>query len=128
MNNITVHIEIPKNTRVKYEYKNNKLICDRILHTPITYPFSYGYIENTLGGDGDALDAIVILDEPLISNCYIDCKIIDALVTIDEQGRDEKFICVPTDKIDPISKNINNIKDIDESVIQKIVFFYEHYK
>lgn len=128
--NIEVHIEIPKNTHVKYEYdhENDKLICDRVLHTPFTYPFNYGYIPNTLAGDGDPLDAVVVMHDPLISNCYIECKIVGALITEDEKGMDEKLIMVPSDKVDPSSKTILDINDIHETTKEKIKFFYEHYK
>lgn len=127
---VEVHIEVPKNTSIKYEYDHHgdKLVCDRILFTPITYPFNYGYIPNTMSGDGDPLDAIVLMEEPLISNCYINCKVIDVLETIDEKGKDDKLILVPADSVDPSSINIQTINDIDISLRQKVIFFYEHYK
>ena len=62
---IEVHIEIPMNSNIKYEFDhiNDKLIVDRILHSPVNYFFNYGYIPNTLSGDGDPLDAIVLSKE-----------------------------------------------------------------
>ena len=50
-----VFIEISKGTNIKYEYEDGKLTVDRFLNVPVSYPFNYGYIPNTLGGDGDAL-------------------------------------------------------------------------
>jgi len=55
-----VFIEISKGTNIKYEYEDGKLQVDRFLNVPFAYPFNYGYIPDTLGGDGDALDAVVI--------------------------------------------------------------------
>ena len=43
-------------------YKRQRL--DRMLFTSMSYPSDYGYIEDTLGEDGDPLDACVLLDEP----------------------------------------------------------------
>jgi inorganic pyrophosphatase len=129
-NTVLVHIEIPKGTSIKYEYDHvsNILICDRILHTPFSYPFNYGYIPKTLSKDGDPLDAIVIMDEPLVTNCYIKCKIVGVLPTTDESGKDDKLILVPTEKIDPLSSNINDITDLNPFILNKIKFFYENYK
>ena len=60
---VQVFIEISKNTSIKYEYEKGKLIVDRFLNVPFAYPFLITvYIPNTLGGDSDALDAVVICD------------------------------------------------------------------
>lgn len=125
-----VKIEISKNSRIKYEYDKEleALVCDRILHTPLTYPFNYGYIPNTLSGDGDPLDAVVLMDHELIPGCFIKCKVIGALETIDDQGEDTKLILVPITKVDPLSKNIDNISDINSHTLKTIKYFYEHYK
>jgi inorganic pyrophosphatase len=129
-NNIFVHIEIPKNTNIKYEYDHhtNRLICDRILHTPFSYPFNYGYIPDTLSNDGDPLDAIVIMEEVLVAGSFINCKVIGVLQTIDEAGEDDKLILVPINKVDPNSININDINDLNDIIKNKIKFFYENYK
>lgn len=128
--NVEVVIEVTKGSNIKYEYdhKNNKLICDRILHTPMNYFFNYGYIENTLSPDGDPIDVVVLCKEKLMPTCYINCKILGVLYTEDEKGLDPKIITVPSDKIDPESKNINNISDISKDTLNKLKFFFQNYK
>ena len=130
MNSYLAHIEIPKNSNIKYEYDHiqNKMIVDRFLNTSLNYPFNYGYFPDTLSGDGDPLDMILITEHTLQSDVYIDVKIIGALLTQDEKGSDEKIICVPSDKVDKNSTKINDIQDIDEYTLQKIKFFFENYK
>ena len=76
---VEVIVEICRNSAVKYEIKDNKLYVDRILHTPIVYPYNYGYIPNTLAGDGDPLDAMIIMDSVLIPGSIINCRIIKRL-------------------------------------------------
>jgi len=127
---IDVYIEISKKSNIKYEYDENlkSLICDRILHTPFRYEFNYGFIPNTLSDDGDTLDAIIIMEESLIPGCYIKCKIIGCLETKDEKGNDPKLILVPIKKVDPNSELINDINDISKHNLNKIRYFYEHYK
>ena len=90
MNTVDVQIEIPSGQSVKYEIDHNthQLKCDRFLHVPFAYPFNYGYILNTLGGDGDPLDAVVICKPSLFPTCLIKCRIIGALITSDENGKD----------------------------------------
>jgi inorganic pyrophosphatase len=127
---VKVQIEIPQGQNVKYEidHETNELVCDRFLHGPFAYPFNYGYITHTLGGDGDPLDAVVICDRSLLPTCTIRCKIIGALITNDEKGKDEKIILVPDDKIDPYNKKINNITDLDDHTLDEIKYFFTHYK
>lgn len=128
--NVTVQIEIGIGQTVKYEidHHTNKIVCDRFLHGPFTYPFNYGYIVGTMSGDGDPLDAVVICRPSLQAGCFIECRIIGALITSDEKGRDEKILLVPTTRIDPSSKDINNITDLDNHTVNQIKYFFEHYK
>jgi len=127
---VTVFIEISKGSTVKYEYdkKKNLLVCDRILHTPFRYIFNYGFIPDTLSPDSDPLDAVVIMDEPLISGCIIKCKILGCLETSDSEGIDPKLIVCPIDKIDPNSKNISDINDLNKFTLEQIKYFFSHYK
>lgn len=127
---VTVQIEICIGMTVKYEIDHhaNTLICDRFLHGPFAYPFNYGYIVNTLGGDGDPLDAIVICKPSLQPMCFIKCKIIGALITSDEKGRDEKIILVPDPSVDPNNKDINEYTDLPIHTLNELKYFFEHYK
>lgn len=127
---VKVQIEIPKNGNVKYEidHETNEFICDRILYSSLRYDFNYGFIKNTLAGDGDPLDAVVLCNSELAPTCTIQCKIIGALLTRDEKGQDEKIILVPIDKIDPESIGVLDIGDIKQPVLKKIKQFFTHYK
>jgi inorganic pyrophosphatase len=111
MTEVNVIIEISKGSHIKYEYdKENKiLICDRILHTPMKYPFNYGFIPNTLSEDGDPLDVVVLMDDEMIPGSMIKCKILGYLDTKDDAGNDPKIIVCPIDKVDPMWKSINNL-------------------
>ena len=127
---IDVMIEIPKNSHIKYEYDKelNALRCDRILHTPLKYFINYGFIPNTLSGDGDPLDVVVLMEDELIPGSYIKCKILGCLETSDDDGDDPKLIACPISKIDPTFKNINNISDIKQHTLDKLKYFFMHYK
>ena len=73
---IDVIIEIPKNSRIKYEKDEltGKIRCDRYLKTPFNYPYNYGYIPNTLAPDKNPIDVFVLMDEPLFSRNYYICN------------------------------------------------------
>ena len=124
---VKVYIEIEQYSNLKYEFdKNeNKLILDRILPYPYFYPFSYGYIVNTLADDGDDLDALIITcKEDIKMNNYFDVYIIGVLIMEDEKGMDEKILCVLEEDYYMI-KNIDNISD---EVKENIHWFFSNYK
>ena len=125
-----VFIEIAKGSHIKYEYDKERkaLVCDRILHTPFKYEFNYGFIPNTLSPDGDPLDVIVIMEDELIPGCYIKCKFIGILETEDDAGVDPKIIMCPCNKVDPMTREINNLCDLSSIKLERIKYFFTHYK
>jgi inorganic pyrophosphatase len=90
-------VEIPKGGRNKYEYdpELGGIKFDRLLISAATYPTDYGYLRNTLGQDGDPLDALVCLSEPTFPGCLIPVKPVGMFMMRDEKGIDDKIICVP---------------------------------
>src|SRR6266851_2144696 len=92
-----VVIEIPKGKRNKYEmdHATGRIRLDRMLFTSTRYPSDYGFVEGTLGEDGDPLDALVLLDEPTFPGCLILCRAIGMFRMQDEMGGDDKVLAVP---------------------------------
>ncbi len=103
-------IEIPKGSRNKYEvdHETGRLRLDRMLFTSTAYPEDYGYIENTLGQDGDPLDALVLLQAPTFPGCLIECRAIGMFRMTDEAGGDDKVLCVPSH--DPRLQHLQDIE------------------
>ena len=71
-----VTIEIPKGSRNKYEvdHESGKVYLDRYLFTSMAYPLDYGFIDHTLGEDGDPLDALVIMPEPVFPGVIVKAR------------------------------------------------------
>ena len=123
-----VTIEIPMGQRNKYEmdHETGRIRLDRMLFTSTRYPHDYGYVEDTLGEDGDPLDALVILDEPTFPGCLIRCRAIGMFRMRDEAGGDDKVLCVPSG--DPRMEHIQDLKDVSEFDLLEIQHFFETYK
>jgi len=127
-NIVNAIIEIPKGSRNKYEYDSvsDSMKLDRILPTFWSYPTDYGFIPETLSGDGDHLDILIIQDIPSKTGHIIEIRVIGALEMIDEKGQDYKIIGVMED--DEKMKNILEVTDLDPLLLQKISRFFEDYK
>jgi inorganic pyrophosphatase len=123
-----VTIEIPKGQRNKYEMDKElgRIRLDRMLFTATRYPADYGFVEGTLGGDGDPLDALVLLDEPTFPGCLIRCRTIGMFKMTDEAGPDEKLLCVPV--ADVRQEHLRDIRHLPEFDRLEIQHFFETYK
>jgi inorganic pyrophosphatase len=123
-----VTVEIPKGHRNKYEmdHETGRIRLDRMLFTSTRYPADYGFIEGTLADDGDPLDALVLLDEPTFPGCLIRCRAIGMFRMRDENGRDDKVLCVPA--TDPRIASLQDIGDVPEFELLEIKHFFEVYK
>ncbi len=130
-NDIYVAIEIPANAApIKYEIDKDMdaLLVDRFMATPMFYPANYGYINNTLADDGDALDVLVITPYPVAPGSVIRARPVGVLKMSDEAGGDEKLLAVPHEKLTQLYNDIHDIDDVPQILKDQIVHFFEHYK
>jgi inorganic pyrophosphatase len=123
-----VTIEIPKGERNKYEvdHKTGRIKLDRTLFTATQYPADYGFIDNTLGQDGDPLDVMVLVQEPTFPGCLIHCRAIGMFRMTDEKGPDDKVIAVPA--YDPRLEHLRDIHHMNEFHRLEIEHFFQVYK
>ena len=124
---IEVTIEIPKGSRNKYEldHETGKIYLDRYLFTPMAYPLNYGFIDGTLGEDGDPLDALVILPEPVLPGVIVPARVLGVFKMTDEAGGDDKLLCVIDD---PRWAHLQDIEDVSQFQRDEIEHFFVHYK
>ncbi len=130
-NDVNVIIEIPSNSDpVKYEVDKDTgaMFVDRFMGTAMYYPCNYGYIPNTIAGDGDPADVLVVTPHPLISGSVIRVRPIGMLAMTDEAGEDAKILAVPIDKLSRLYRSINTVRDMDEPLLDSIAHFFQHYK
>lgn len=123
-----VTIEIPRGSRVKYEvdHETGRVRLDRVLFTAMQYPAHYGYFENTLGEDGDPLDALVLMPEyDLYPGIVLEARPIAVFNMTDDGGGDAKVICVLDD---PRYDHLQEIGDVEPFLIKEIEHFFTHYK
>jgi inorganic pyrophosphatase len=124
-----VLVEIPKGSRNKYEvdHESGRIRLDRTLFTSTQYPADYGFIEHTLGLDGDPLDALVLLiGEPTFPGCLIKSRAIGMYRMTDEAGGDDKVLCVPVS--DPRLEHLRDINHLPKFDRLEIEHFFQVYK
>src|SRR6266480_2719004 len=82
-------IETPKGRRNKFNYDPEaKLFClGGLLPEGMMFPFDFGFLPSTVGGDGDPLDVMVLMDEPAHVGCLLDIRIIGVMETVQKKGK-----------------------------------------
>ena len=125
---LIVFVEIPGGSRNKYEldHESGTIMLDRRLFTSMSYPADYGFIEGTLGEDGDPLDALVLVGDPTFPGCRIRARAVGVFHMADEKGPDEKVICVPLE--DPSFMRVHDVHDIQPEFRDEIEHFFQVYK
>jgi len=126
----TVHavIEIPKGSKVKYEIDKatGLLRVDRVLYSAVHYPANYGFLPQTFCEDGDALDVLVLGQEPVVPLCVLRARAIGVMTMSDEKGRDDKIIAVHAD--DPEYAAYSDIADLPPHRLKELERFFLDYK
>ena len=126
--NVDVLVEIPKGSRQKYELDktSGRIRLDRVLFSSVHYPADYGFVMDTLGGDGDPLDALVVVEEPTFPGCILPARAIGTLLMRDEKGQDEKIVAVPSG--DPRFDEVRDLGDLPKHWLREIENFFATYK
>ena len=123
-------IEIPAGGFTKYEIDGDTghVMVDRYVSMPVAYPANYGSICQTLGGDDDPLDVLVLSREPIAPGAIIKLRPVGVPKSIDGGEVDDKILAVPTTKLDPTYEEIQDIADIPAAEKERISQFFQVYK
>jgi inorganic pyrophosphatase len=121
-------VEIPKGRRSKFEVdkKTGLIRLDRYLYSSSHYPGDYGFIPQTLAEDGDALDILVMVNEPTFSGCLIETRVIGLFRMKDRGVNDFKILGVPN--TDPLFAEYRNLRDAPSHFLREVEHFFATYK
>jgi inorganic pyrophosphatase len=125
---VSAVIEIPKGSKVKYELDKatGLLAVDRVLHSAVHYPANYGFLPRTFCDDGDALDVLVLGQEPVVPLCIVRARAIGVITMRDEKGQDDKIIAVHID--DPEYAHYRDVGELPPHRVKELQRFFLDYK
>ena len=125
---IHVIVEIPGNTRNKYEFDHELgiLRLNRVLASPLHYPADYGLIPRTLYDDGDPLDVLVLIKEPTFPGCVLTVRPIGIFKMLDQGDADDKILAVVDN--DLLYNDFHGLRDIPAHYLREVEHFFSHYK
>ena len=127
---LNVIVETPKGSRVKYAYdpECGLFQLKRALPEGMMFPFNFGFIPGTLGGDGDSLDILVLNQEPLVSGCLLKARLLGVIrVKQTEKGntcRNDRLVGLAIPKETPTA--LENFT-LDQKTLEQIEYFFITY-
>jgi len=125
---LEVVVEIPAGTRNKYELDpaTNRLLLKRQLPASVAYPADYGFVPGTLAEDGDPLDALILIDEPVVPGGVVRVRLLGLLRLSDEHGQDPKLITILPETAQ--AEQWDDIADVPRRRLDEIEHFFSVYK
>jgi len=125
---VDVVIEIPRGSRSKYEFdeKTGRLRMKRVLSLSVVYPTDYGFVLDTLAGDGDPLDVLLLAYEAGLPGSVQLARPIGVLDMMDDKGPDAKVLMVPAR--DARFDGVGRLADLADHWKLEITAFFNTYK
>lgn len=122
-------VEIPEGSFLKVEWdrKRAAFMLDRVEPAIFAKPVNYGFIPQTLDGDGDELDTLIVCDEPLPTGIWLQARIVGIMNFEDDGDMDHKVVVVPADDRNT-GDRIKSLDDLGERWKQKVENHFNHYK
>lgn len=120
-------IEIPRGSHLKYEVDKptGLLRLDRVLYSAVHYPANYGFIPRTHADDGDPLDILVLMQEPVEPLSIVRARPLGGLRMIDKGG-DDKILAVCID--DPAYAHYDSVQALPPHILRELDRFFRDYK
>src|SRR5690348_2330733 len=88
-----VIIETPRNSRNKYKFnkKTGRIKLSKVMPEGMVFPYDFGFIPGTHAEGGDALDVLLLSDEPMFPGCEVECRLLGVIEAKQkEQGKESR--------------------------------------
>ncbi len=120
-------IEIPRGSKLKYEIDKHTglLMLDRVLYSSVHYPANYGFIPQSHADDGDPLDVLVLMQEPVVPLTIVRARAIGGIKMRDDKGDDDKFVAVAVD--DPAVNHYTDVAELPPHLMKELDRFFRDY-
>ncbi|MFN8492392.1 MAG: inorganic diphosphatase [Caldilineaceae bacterium] len=128
---LNVIIDTPKGSRNKYKYDPalGLFKLSHLLTAGMVFPYDFGYLPSTKGGDGDPLDVMVLMDEPVFVGCLVTARLIGVIEAEQtEQGktmRNDRFLAVAAEA--RLYRDVQSIDQINARLLDELEHFFGSY-
>lgn len=129
---LNVVIETPKGSRNKYDYdeKLGLFKLGGVLPSGASFPFDFGFVPSTVGGDGDPLDVLLLMDEPAFAGCLVRTRLVGVVEAEQterdgETTRNDRLIGVAADA--RLHMRVRTLESLGTTLLEEIEHFFVSY-
>lgn len=128
---LQVVIETPRGSRNKYSFDEDDRVfrLKAALPAGMVFPYDFGYIPRSIGGDGDPLDVLVLMDEPAFPGCVLLARLLGVMTSEqtegDETQRNDRLLAVA--ETAHLYSNLRTLDDIPRHSLTEIEDFFANY-
>jgi inorganic pyrophosphatase len=130
---VCVVIETPKGSRNKlaYDSESKAFGLKKTLPEGMVFPFDFGFIPSTLGGDGDPIDAMVLLPESLPPGTLVPCRILGVIEARQSKSkggkgiRNDRYLAVSDAACE--YRNLPEPEDFPAGMLEQLAKFFVNY-
>jgi inorganic pyrophosphatase len=121
---VNVVVETPRGSRNKYKYdeKLGLFRLNRVLSAGLSFPYDFGYVPGTRGGDDDPLDVLVLMDEPAFPGCLVRARAIGVLKATKEGLPNDRVLAVSTEA--KAFSDHRDLSDLPRKQLREIEHFF----
>jgi inorganic pyrophosphatase len=128
---IVVVIETPKGSRNKYAYDPEEHIFElrKVLPAGMAFPYDFGFVPSTLGGDGDPLDVLVLMDEPAFPGCKLRCRIVGIIEgeQSDKKTKERNDRIIAIESANHSYARVTHVDDLGKKFEKELEEFFVNY-
>jgi inorganic pyrophosphatase len=129
---LNVVVETPKGSRNKYDYdeRTGLFKLGGVLPSGASFPFDFGFVPSTVGGDGDPLDVLVLMDEPAFTGCLVRTRLVGVIEAEQterdgETTRNDRLVGVAADS--RLLKRVRTLEALGPDLLEEIEHFFVSY-
>lgn len=129
---VKVIIETPKGSMAKYDFDpaSGYFELNKVMPAGMVFPFDFGFIPGTMGGDGDPLDVLLLSEVPVFTGCVVSCRIIGCIKARQKEKnkqtiRNDRFIAVPV--ASKLYQRVKNLEDLPRTMLNEVEQFFIQY-
>lgn len=128
---LQVVIETPRGSRNKYSFDPEQRVFRLKSELPagMAFPYDFGFVPQTEGGDGDPLDVLVLMDEPAFPGCVLLVRVLGVMESEQtvrgKTERNDRIIAVS--ETSQMYANLQSLDDIPRQALTEIEQFFQNY-
>ena len=128
---VYVVVETPMGSRNKFAYEEEFGVIElsRTLKAGMVWPCDFGFIPQTIGGDGDPLDVALLLDAPTIPGCLVRARLLGVIGFRKNGQENDRLLACPARKsgAGTVWDTINDLEDIPRRYVREVESFLHDY-